>query len=523
MSRMTAPRIRPGGRRRGATWVNIAGGCGTAWSGLGGPGSVLLTLFLQEWLHAEKWQIGLVVTMNFLGPVLEPVGACWEEHVAERRPLFLRAFLLARIPFLLFALLPFISSAEHGRPLGILTVLAVVGLTRVPTHLGNPAWWSWIADLVPARRHGRFFGCRSQIAGAAAALSFVAAAVLLQVCGGMQSARVLSGLFFAGALFGIVDILLHLQVPDVTPRRAVNAARNEMTGLFVRVKRQTHRLGAMISDAFRTPAYRRFILGMGLWSLSANLMLPFLPVYQRGEVLEGRFSGLGISWLALAVVIAVGNFAAMLTGRFWASLCERIGPRPVQLIGSGYLFVYLVYLPLGGTGGLLPLALVGAVSGALNSAWTVAASQLLLGLAPKSVRSYYVSACNATSGVLMAGGPLLGGWLADRLPLLGRELPGGLPCCYFHVLIVAAAVGGAASLLILFGWCNQEPAVARTVPARLRTVMDLRRLQALRLKMTDENFATVERRANGRHRDDSLPRKRAARCAGTGAGGRSSR
>jgi len=27
---------------------------------------------------------------------------------------------------------------------------------------------------------------------------------------------------------------------------------------------------------------------MGLWSFSSNLVLPFLPVFQRGETLAGR-------------------------------------------------------------------------------------------------------------------------------------------------------------------------------------------------------------------------------------------
>jgi hypothetical protein len=109
---MTAPRDPAGGRGRGAIRANLAGGCGTVWNALGAPGNVLLTLFLQEWLQAEKWQIGLVVTMN----VLEPVAAYLDDRLGCRRPLFLGTFLLARIPFLLFAILPFISSAHHAEP-----------------------------------------------------------------------------------------------------------------------------------------------------------------------------------------------------------------------------------------------------------------------------------------------------------------------------------------------------------------------------------------------------------------------
>jgi hypothetical protein len=121
------------------------------------------------------------------------------------------------------------------------------------------------------------------------------------------------------------------------------------------------------------------------------------------------------------------------------------------LLGSGYLFVNLAYLLVGPEhwlGVLVPVALLG---GALNAAWTVSANQLLLGVAPREKRSFYVSAYNFTNGWLMASGPLLGGLLADRLPFLGWRLPGGLPCCYFHILLTLAVTGGAAALFILAG------------------------------------------------------------------------
>lgn len=527
MSRMTAPRIRPGGRVRGAIRVNLAGGCGTVWNALGAPGSVLLTLFLQEWLQAEKWQIGLVVTMNFLGPVLEPVGAYLDDCLGCRRPLFLRTFLLARTPFLLFAILPFISSAQHARLAGIFVVLAVVGLTRIPTHLGSPAWWGWIADLVPTRRQSRFFGCRSQIAGFAAAISFLIAATLLQVCGGMRHAWLLSALFLAGAPFGILDILLYLRVPDVPSKSRRAPTPRSSAKRRPRVLHHGRVLAAKLREAYRAPTYGRFFVGMGIWSLSANLMLPFLPVYQRGEVLAGQFTGFGISWLSLAVLIALANLAAMFTSRFWASLCERIGPRRVQLIGSGYLFVYLLYPLLGARIGPAALATVAIASGALNAAWSVAVNQLVLGLAPARDRGYYVSAYNATIGALMAGGPLLGGWLADRLPLLGWSLPGGLPCCYFHLLIVAAVLGGVIALLVLFGRAEPRPAtVPIAVRVRLLAMKDLRRQREVsvwRLRMVSSADAGATRGAHGRNLDDPLSRERAAGCAGPGASGGSPR
>jgi hypothetical protein len=106
------------------------------------------------------------------------------------------------------------------------------------------------------------------------------------------------------------------------------------------------------------------------------------------------------------------------------------------------------------------------VGGALNAAWTVASHQTLLTVAPATNRSFYVSAHNLTNGLLMAGGPLLGGLLADHVPVVGLTLPGGARCCYFHVLLVLAGLGGAAALCLLARVPVPEPG-RRAAPARV--------------------------------------------------------
>ncbi len=86
-------------------------------------------------------------------------------------------------------------------------------------------------------------------------------------------------------------------------------------------------------------------------------------------------------------------------------------------------------------------------------------------MAPAANRGFYVSAHNFTNGWLMAGGPLLGGLIADRLPVLGVTLPGGLPGCYFHVLLLIAVVGGVAALCVLARVPVAEPAKPQAAPA----------------------------------------------------------
>jgi MFS family permease len=425
------------GRARAAARANLAGALSQIWLTWGGPGSVLLTLFLQEWLHAEKWQIGLVMTMIYLGPTFEPLGAFLVERLGRRRGLFVTTFLLNRIPFFAMAAIPLLGSADGARRLGIAMVWAIIAASRVAGHLGTPAWWSWMGDLIPESRRGRFFGCRTQWASAVTAGSFVVGMALLQVCGGMSNTRLVCAIFAAGTVFGIVDILLYLRMPEPRLRRA------EERTLPLR------EAAAICVRPFRQSSFRRLLLGMGLWSFSANLVLPFLPVYQRGEQAAGTTIGLGISWLFLAVLCVSSSVAGALTSRWWARWGELRGPRRLLLLGSGYLFVNLLYLVVLPDRFLALLVVVAVVGGALNAAWTVSSNQLLLGMAPRENRSFYVAAYDLTNGWLMAGGPLLGGLLADRLPVLSWHLPGGLCCCYFHLLLTMACLGGAAALTLL--------------------------------------------------------------------------
>src|ERR1700722_5126911 len=164
-----ARRTNLGRRACGARRANLASAVGTIWSTYGAPGSLFLTLFMKEGLHAQKWQIGLLMTLTFLGPIWEPAGAYLAERLGKRRPLFLVTFLLSRMCFFFLAAIPLLASRGLGPPRGVVLFLIVVAVTRFFNHLGNPSWWSWMADLVHERRRGRFFGCRTQASSAVAA------------------------------------------------------------------------------------------------------------------------------------------------------------------------------------------------------------------------------------------------------------------------------------------------------------------------------------------------------------------
>src|SRR5262245_61030901 len=72
---------------RGAALANVGGALGNVWATYGAPNSLLLLLFVSEWLHGEKWHVGLILALNNLGPTLEPAGAWLMERLGRRKAL----------------------------------------------------------------------------------------------------------------------------------------------------------------------------------------------------------------------------------------------------------------------------------------------------------------------------------------------------------------------------------------------------------------------------------------------------
>jgi predicted MFS family arabinose efflux permease len=416
---------------------------------------------MKEGLHAQKWQIGLLMTVTFLGPIWEPAGAFLAERIGKRRPLFLSTFLLSRLGFFFLAVIPLLASRGMSEQRGVLLVLLVVAITRFFNHLGNPSWWSWMADLVHERRRGQFFGCRTQASSAVAAACVLLGLTAVEFSGGMSNGKLLSCLFLFGAIFGVCDICLYFHIPE--PPLVRNKAKQGLRSFLTSA-----------TEPFRNREFRRLLLGMGLWSFSANLVLPFLPLYQRGETLAGHSLGLGVTWIFLACMNVVANIAGVLSSRLWARWTDRLGPERVLLLGSGYLFMNLAYLliqPAWHVFAMLPLAFF---TGTLSAAWTVSNQQHLLRMAPKENRSYYISAHNFINGLLMAAGPLLGGLLADKAPVLNWKWPGGLDCCYFHILLFLATLGGCGALLILLGGQEETGAESELETAPVHEVLQAR-------------------------------------------------
>jgi MFS family permease len=113
--------------------------------------------------------VGLILAARHFVGVLRMATPVVLNRFVDRKTFCLATFALSAIALMT---LPFLS-APNVLPTAVASVWALVGLwcfNNLMQYLGTIAFYSWLADLVPTRIRGRFFGIRERwlVAGEAA-------------------------------------------------------------------------------------------------------------------------------------------------------------------------------------------------------------------------------------------------------------------------------------------------------------------------------------------------------------------
>lgn len=146
-----------------------------------------------------------------------------------------------------------------------------------------------------------------------------------------------------------------------------------------------------------------------------GIVIPILPFFV--EKLGGGALSLGIFMSAYSIM-------QFFFAPFWGRLSDRIGRRPVILIGlSGYGLTFIMF---GMVDNLYLLIGLRALSGIVSSATIPTAMAYLADITEGADRSKGMGMIGATMGLGMIFGPALGGWLGHYSFSLPFFVAGGL-------------------------------------------------------------------------------------------------
>jgi MFS family permease len=370
-------------------------------------GGAMLTAWALH-LGAGALLAGVLAVLPQIAQLLHVPAAWTTARLGHRRAAIVLVGASRQLPWALVAL-PFLPLGPVGRRF---VLIAVVALAAGLGVLGNNAWVVWMAELVPRRLRGRYFGRRTMLCLLGSALATAAAGLILDRARAQGAADyALGGLALAGCLTGALAATLMRRQHDPAP-----AARSVDLRAFARP----------LGDRRLQP----LLAYQAVWNLAVGVAGSFFGLFMLRD--------LHVGFALLALHGTTTSLSRMAVAPLWGRLIDRAGARRVLVTCSyGIAAVPLVWL-LPSPGHLWPLAVDAVMAGALWSGHALASFTLPLELTPREGRPASLAVVSTVAGLAFSAGTVLGGLTADALPfppvLLGHRLAA------LQVLFVASSV-----------------------------------------------------------------------------------
>lgn len=362
--------------------------------------------------------VGLMAALPHACNLVQPPLATWLRRRMSLYQIMSLSFLLSAAPWGLVAGLPLLPDRKRGWAFATLLTLATLA-----NSLGSVSWSAAIAELVPPRLSGQYFGRRNLIFGFWTLLTVVVASRLADR--GHSSLVTFGWIFAVAGLARLIGFLFLTRMRF--PAEVMNREKNPPD------------LGE-IRQPLGDWNYLRLVLFIGVWGFLLNLGQPFYT----GFLIEGLHRPVA----DVGLLTAVAGVGGLLTLRGWGRVCDRFGSKPVLYVCSlVWALTSLGCWALAGERFFWHLAFCYLVVGATTAGFQLCQFNLMLKLSPAN-KAPYVAVFLALTSLLTAFGPLLGGamlrWLPDEF---GSFL--GQPIRDYHLLITLSMVGCLLSVHLL--------------------------------------------------------------------------
>lgn len=258
------------------------------------------------------------------------------------------------------------------------------------------AFLPWQQEYIPDQIRGRYAGYSSIIISLAGLVAVLIAGFLIDRPLGAWRYPLLFGI---GIFFGVLSLYIASRLPGGMPSRGY--------ALSFRIDRA-------VFTPLRDPRFLRYLLILGLITLSIGPILSFLPIFMREKV--------GLSSGNIVFLQTGGLTGSLLSSYFWGWLADRYGSRPISLTGLLMIITLPVLwylLPRESALSLLAALGISFFQGVANSGWGIGSGRLLfVSIVPSESKGEYLSQYNAWMGLLSGLGSILGGVLLQSFSSL---------------------------------------------------------------------------------------------------------
>lgn len=353
-------------------------------------GIFLVAFGLQ--LGASNTVIGLLAAIPPLTELIQMPAISVVENIRNRRLVCVGASIVARLFWVVIALIPFLFGPAAAVPVLIMS-LVLYGSISAISHC---SWNSWMRDFVPQEILGSFFSRRLSLSLAlGVVLSLVASAVIdfIQREPAYTPGTAYSVIFLGGFVAGLFGIWYMSKIPEPLMKVTTKVPALDQ-----------------IRSSFRDENFSRLIVFLGAWNFATNLAAPFFTVYML-VMLE----------FDITVVIAfavLSHTSSVLSYGMWGRIADRFSNKSVLRV-SGPLFMICI---LGWTFTTMPtrhlltiplLIALHILMGVSTAGVTLASGNIGLKLAPHGGATAYLATINITNSLAAGIAPVIGGMFVD--------------------------------------------------------------------------------------------------------------
>ncbi len=371
--------------RRRTMWMSIVEG---------GFAMVMLALvdaFYIPYLNAmgaSAFQIGMAVSLPaLLGGAMQIFTPWALGRFGSRKKVALASVLTQAAAFIPFGLFCHLQTEWRVWP-----AIAAYLVSSVSGSLGAATWADWMADIVPRRRRGKFFGFRNRLLGVIQLATAVLAGYILDHLVG-KVMLAFTAIWFLAFMFRTVSGLLHLTMYEPPTVKA----KNPQSGNFLTF------LATLGGNSFG-----RFALATALLSVAVNFSGPFFALHM--------LNNLKLTYTRYVVLCSAATAATILFMGVWGRVIDRVGTVSVMRLCS--MIIVFIPLPWVITDNYYILIVAQVLSGLSWAGFNLAAFVYYLDSTRSVDRVRFIAYFNALNSIGVFVGATLGGLVAPYLPAL---------------------------------------------------------------------------------------------------------
>lgn len=320
----------------------------------------------------------------FTPPLLRKFGG-------KRKELTLTCYSSARILWVIPILIPFIPFLIAHPIFAMWILIIMMCLFTGLNAIGGISWSSWMSDLVPRERYGRYFAKRSTIIKVVGTIAVLAGSKLYDSWKYKYVDKPpldgFSLIFFIGLIFGLISLFLLKGIQE--PKWQISRPQDTPWKKMV--------------IPLKDKNFRRFAFIQMYWIFALMFSSPYFSAYMRKNL------GLDLTTISIFSLVATG--VVLICSPLWGKLCDRLGNRPILMasyvVKGFYCFAWLFVT----ADNYWITILITRIFFCFDLAMTFSASNILYKISPKGDNTGHLAINGVLVTISSMLAPIIAGWL----------------------------------------------------------------------------------------------------------------